>query len=219
MIYLIDFENVNNEGLDGYEYLTPEDSLWIFYSQSTPNIRRQIAEKIFSPVMDVHLYKLHTARKNAIDFYIASKTGQLIEEQAPEQIAIVTKDLGFQSIADYWNHVSEKKCKVILEKNIAGCMLKAKNGDGRFDTVRYDRAQVSLESQYREYAKKRELGQMVCQRLQGTEFEKDQEMVIRLCSEADSKKVLYLSALKTFGRFKGTRLYADIKDVKAGKAA
>lgn len=214
MIYLIDFENVNNDGLDGFEYLTVKDSLYIFYSQSTPNIRRQIAEKIFSPMMDVHLYKLYAARKNAIDFYIASKAGQLIEEQHLDQIAIVTKDSGFQSIADYWSRVSEKKCRVILEKSIANCMLKAQNGGEAYGTVKYDRAQVSLESQYREYEKKRELGKRVGQKLQGTEFEQEQEKVIRICSNADSKKVLYLSALKTFGRARGTRLYADIKDME-----
>lgn len=51
-------------------------------------------------------------------------------------------------------------------------------------------------------------------KLQGSEFEQDQEKIIRICSDADSKKVLYLSALKIFGRVRGTRLYADIKDME-----
>ena len=60
----------------GYEFLTSEDILYIFYSDSVPNIRKQISLKLFQPSMDVRLYKLKTARKNAIDFYIATKLGE-----------------------------------------------------------------------------------------------------------------------------------------------
>lgn len=214
MVYLIDFENINNEGMEGYEYLTEQDSICIFYSQSAPNIRKRIAAKVFEHSMDVSLYKLLTARKNAIDFYIASKLGQLVEQRKAEKIAIVSKDQGFQSIVDYWGHVSEKKCKVILEKSIAECILKARCGDEQYRTVKYDWMQTPLELLYSEYEQQRELERKLRQRLQGTEFELEEQEVVRIISKADNRKVLYLSALKQFGRDRGTRLYANIKDIK-----
>jgi len=214
MIYLIDYENVHNDGMEGYEYLTEADSLYIFYSKAAPNIRKKIAAKIFDSSMEVHLYKLFEPRKNAIDYYIAAKTGQLVERFRPDRLAIVTKDQGFQSIADFWGHAAEDKCKIILEKNIAECILKAKTRDGQFDTVQYDYMQVPLEMSFHEYEKKKELKGKVKEQLLGTEFENEEDKVIDLFSEAESRKVLYLTTLKQFGRERGTRLYANIKDIK-----
>jgi len=214
MIYLIDFENVHNDGMEGYEYLTEEDSIYIFYSKAAPNIRKKIAAKIFDSSMDVHLYKLFEPRKNAIDYYIAAKTGQIVEKFRPDRLAIVTKDQGFQSIADFWGHAAEDKCKIILEKNIAECILKAKAKDEQFAAVQYDYMQVPLEMSYHEYEKKKELMGKVKEHLLGTEFENEENQVVDLFSEAESKKVLYLSALKRFGRERGTKLYANIKDLR-----
>ena len=113
MLYLIDYENVANEGLTGYEFLTSEDRLYIFYSECARNIRKQISLKLFHPSMQIYLYKLRTTRKNALDFYIATKLGELIEKCQITKAAIVTKDQGFHSLVDFWGHVSETKCKII----------------------------------------------------------------------------------------------------------
>ena len=50
--------------------------------------------------------------------------------------------------------------------------------------------------------------------LAGTEFEEDCPKVIDIFAHTESKKGLYLSSLKQFGRERGTRLYASIRDVK-----
>lgn len=133
MVYLIDYENVSNAGLSGYEFLTSQDVLYLFYSDAARNIRKQISLKIFDPSMDIHLYKLKTPRKNAIDFYIASKLGELEEK------------------------------------------------------VRFH--------------------------LAGTEFEEDCPKVIDIFCHADTKKSLYLSSFKNFGRERGTKLYANIREI------
>lgn len=64
-----------------------------------------------------------------------------MERERPDKPSIVTKDQGFQSIADFWGHVSEKKCRIVLGKSIAECILKAKSGNQQYDRVRCDRMQ------------------------------------------------------------------------------
>ncbi len=213
MVYLIDYENVANDGLSGYEFLTPKDALYLFYSDCVHNIRKQISLKIFHPSMEIHLYKLRTPRKNAIDFYIASKLGELIEQQGIEKAAIVTKDQGFLSIVDYWGHVSEKRCKVILDKSISGCILKSGNDDEQYRQVRYQMMPVPLENLYNEYERRKELEEKIQSQLIGTEFEGDCSKVVDIFSHAENRKSLYLSSLKKFGRERGTRLYASIRDI------
>lgn len=214
MVYLIDYENVANEGLMGYEYLTPEDGLYLFYSESARNIRKKISLKIFHPSMEIHLYRLRTARKNAIDFYIASKLGELIGRYGIKKAAIVTKDQGFQSVADFWGHVAENRCKVILEKSISDCILKSGNNDEQYRTVKYQMMPVPLENLYNEYERQKALEGKVRIQLAGTEFEEECSKVIDIFAHADNKKGLYLSSLKQFGRERGTRLYANIWDIE-----
>lgn len=214
MIYLIDYENVKNDGFMGYEFLTSEDILYIFYSDSVPNIRKQISLKLFQPSMDVRLYKLKTARKNAIDFYIATKLGELIAKTQVPKVAVVTKDHGFYSLTDFWAHVSETKCKIIVEKDIADCILKSGNNDEQYRQVKYQMMSVPLENAYNEYEQQKDLEGRLKAQLAGTEFEEDCPKVIDIFAHTESKKGLYLSSLKQFGRERGTRLYVSIRDVK-----
>lgn len=214
MIYLVDYENVKNEGFMGYEFLTQEDVLYIFYSDCVPNIRKQISLKLFQPSMEVHLYKLKTTRKNAIDFYIATKLGELIEREQVTKVAIITKDHGFLSLTDFWGHVSETKCKIIVEKDIAECILKSGNNDEQYRQVKYQMTAVSLESAYSEYEQQKDLEGRLKAQLAGTEFEEDCPKVIDIFAHAENKRGLYLSSLKQFGRERGTRLYASIRDVE-----
>lgn len=213
MVYLIDYENVSNAGLSGYEFLTSQDVLYLFYSDAARNIRKQISLKIFDPSMDIHLYKLKTPRKNAIDFYIASKLGELVEKQHITKAAIVSKDQGFQSVVDFWGHVSETKCKVILEKSISDCILKSNNNDEQYRQVRFHMMSVPLENLYQEYEQQKELEEKVRFHLAGTEFEEDCPKVIDIFCHAENKKSLYLSSLKNFGRERGTKLYANIREI------
>lgn len=214
MVYLIDYENVANEGLTGYEFLTPEDKLYLFYSECARNIRKQISLKIFQPSMEIHLYKLRTARKNAIDFYMASKLGALIEQYEMKKAAIVSKDQGFQSLVDFWGHVAENRCKIILEKSISDCILKSGNNDEQYRMVKYQMMPVPLENLYNEYERQKELEGKVKIQLAGTEFEEECSRVIDIFAHAENRKGLYLSSLKQFGRDRGTRLYASIRDIE-----
>lgn len=164
--------------------------------------------------MEIHLYRLRTARKNAIDFYIASKLGELIGRYGIKKAAIVTKDQGFQSVADFWGHVAENRCKVILEKSISDCILKSGNNDEQYRTVKYQMMPVPLENLYNEYERQKALEGKVRIQLAGTEFEEECSKVIDIFAHADNKKGLYLSSLKQFGRERGTRLYANIRDIE-----
>lgn len=214
MLYLIDYENVANEGLTGYEFLTSEDVVYIFYSECTRNIRKQISLKLFHPSMKIYLYKLRTARKNALDFYIATKLGVLIEKYQITKAAIVTKDQGFHSLVDFWEHVSEAKCKIILEKSISECILKSGNNDDQYRQVKYQMMPIPLENAYNEYERQKELEGKVRLMLAGTEFEEECPKVIDIFTHTQNRKSLYLSSLKQFGRERGVRLYANIRNIE-----
>lgn len=80
MWYMIDYENVHEDGLYGIEMLKKDDRIFVFYNMGDKeNVEngklREAAEKGIS-IQSVVLYK---RGKNALDFYIASKIGELCD--------------------------------------------------------------------------------------------------------------------------------------------
>ncbi|MCD8018529.1 MAG: PIN domain-containing protein [Clostridiales bacterium] len=66
--FLIDYENVNESGLDGAEHLYRTDSLAVFYSKACGNISRKMMNMILESRCEFYAFRLKKAGKNALDF-------------------------------------------------------------------------------------------------------------------------------------------------------
>ena len=78
MLFLIDYENVSNPGMKGSEYLDSEDYVILFYSDAKKHVERRVLDALTSSGCTYEICKLCKTGKNALDFYIASKLGELI---------------------------------------------------------------------------------------------------------------------------------------------
>lgn len=101
MHFLVDFENVKNNGLKDIEYLLTEDSVELFFSDATPTIAKGIFEHLKKFGYEIKICKLPNPRKNALDFYITSRTGELLGGGHQEPIAIISNDKDFKSLQEY----------------------------------------------------------------------------------------------------------------------
>ena len=103
MYFLIDFENVGNEGLRGAQYLLKEDAMIIFFSQACEQIGQRCLRQSMDSFCRLDNCKLKKTGKNALDFYIAAKTGEIFGSGYPGKAAIFSRDQGFAAVRDYWN--------------------------------------------------------------------------------------------------------------------
>ena len=78
MLFLIDYENVGRAGMRGCEYLDVQDHVVLFYSEGKKNAERRSLDQITSSGCVFEICKLYRMGKNALDFYIASKLGEMI---------------------------------------------------------------------------------------------------------------------------------------------
>lgn len=108
--YLIDFENVHNEGLENLDSLNPGDHVHIFYTENALNISLDI---ILSKGMGVEIvgHKV-PVRKQSLDMHLVSYLGYLLGSHA-EQCAyvIVSKDTDYDNIIKYWRDKGYKQIK------------------------------------------------------------------------------------------------------------
>lgn len=68
-MYLVDFENVHNTGLEGIETLAPSDNVYIFYSKNASCID---IDKLIGCKAKLIFMKVDVGVENALDFQLVA---------------------------------------------------------------------------------------------------------------------------------------------------
>jgi len=105
--YLIDFENVGSDGLDGVSELTEKDNVIIFYSINSNKISIEIHQAICSSHAKFEYFRISSGGKNALDFQLATYLGYLISANNNDNYYIISKDMGYQHILKFWKNKIE----------------------------------------------------------------------------------------------------------------
>ena len=101
MIYLIDFENVHEEGFSTLGRLGEKDSVYCFFT-------RNVAKISMSALAGIRSGQLHFVEaesgKQSLDLALVSYLGYLIGTKPQEQnFEIISNDNGFNKVAEFWN--------------------------------------------------------------------------------------------------------------------
>lgn len=102
---LVDWENIvctNNitSVFSGISYLDKEDELYFFYSETCPKLKNKYYNAILNSGCKTKFCRLQNSGKNALDFYIVTEVGRLVE-QGEKEIAILSRDNGYRAVKDY----------------------------------------------------------------------------------------------------------------------
>ena len=101
MIYLIDFENVHEEGFSSLGKLGDKDAVYCFFTKNVAKISMSALAGIRSG--QLHFVEAESG-KQSLDLALVSFLGYLIGTRPQEQcFEIVSNDNGFQKAADFWN--------------------------------------------------------------------------------------------------------------------
>ena len=110
--YLVDFENVNSDGLTGIETLGPSDIVVIFYTKNAASLSIDAHLKLNSAKADLDGIIVESGKKNALDFQLVSYLGFVASRNPDTVYYIVTKDKGFQSVVPFMGRLGVR-CEVV----------------------------------------------------------------------------------------------------------
>lgn len=102
MTYIFDLENVSGKAFTGIENLGENDKIIVFYSQNSKNISIDTHLKIIETKVNKDYIKVRIGGKNALDFQLSSYIGYLFGKNLDEKITIVSGDMGFDFVVDFW---------------------------------------------------------------------------------------------------------------------
>ncbi len=210
--FLIDFENVGDDGLKGAEYLLDEDVVIIFYSQACEKIRQGNLMQIMDSFCHLDICKLKKQGKNALDFYISTKIGEIFGSGYSGKAAIVSKDHGFSAVHDYWKSQGKSR-EVILGSTLEQCILSANENRLRTLQVRELLKPVRLDTEFARHQERLRVRKVLQAAFADSGYEEYLGQIQHLFEKQPSKKILYLDSVKTFGKKDGLAIYHMMKQL------
>lgn len=212
---LVDYENVVFvNGLSGVQYLTPDDTLCIFYSGTCEHIRSEYIHAIERSGCHFFVYRLQTVRKNALDFYIASEAGCILA-RGETHVGLVSRDKGFESIKDFLKIRSNNKINVAIAGNVENVLSALNDRKGRRSQILQDIQMLKLPNEYNRIMEKRQFHDKITNAFSGTDYETATPEILDFIEENRNSLpgTIYTGALHTFGRSAGIEIYRILKTV------
>lgn len=212
MLFLIDYENVGNSGMRGCHYLNMSDDVIVFYSETRKNMERRFLEDITNSGCSFDICKLCKNGKNALDFYIASRLGELFGSGYEGTAIIVSNDSGFQTVREYWDKKALHKKRVLVSACVEDGIISSNENSSRARELRKLRENLSIGEYFEDYMEKVRLKTIIQNLFAGTEFENMTEQIQNLMEQKEkTPKLIYLNCLHSFGREGGLAIYNRMK--------
>ncbi|ORT99825.1 hypothetical protein D081_1406 [Anaerovibrio sp. JC8] len=93
--FYIDYENVHNEGLKGVEKLTPDDTMYLFYSDKADTLKIDVVQKLLATQGNIRFMKIENGVENALDFQLI--TALMCDYSADNNYYIISRDKGYDA--------------------------------------------------------------------------------------------------------------------------
>lgn len=212
MLFLVDYENVGNMGMKGCHYLNPSDHMIVFYSEAKKNMERRFLEDITNSGCVFEVCMLCRSGKNALDFYIASKLGELFGGGFEGTAVIVSHDNGFQAVRDYWDKRADHRRRVLLSACVEDGIVSSNENSERAKELRRMRENLAIGGFFAEYTEEKRIKSIIKSLFAGTEYEEKTEEIQKLMERKEkTPRRIYLNCLHSFGRNGGLAIYNKIK--------
>lgn len=210
--FMIDLENTHSNGLRGAQYLNDTDTVVIFYSDVCKQIEQGALKEVFASGCQIELCKLIKKGSNALDFYIASKIGFLFGSGYSGGMVIISEDKGFQAINHYWQHYGAPNRPISVRPNLEQGILALSERNARWERIRASLMPVDLEKKVADHDETLRIQRELSALFKDTpQADKLPQIMNIITGQTGTGKVLYLSALKQFGRKDGLEIYRRLR--------
>lgn len=154
-IFFVDSENVGDAWIKLFDYLNEDDIILVFYSNKSPNMSYENLILLKHSPVEPEFILCENGTDNSLDFQLVTYLGSLTVKNPDDNLIIVSKDKGFDSVVHFWSergfHVCRKAPSIfhtlISEEPTTVSMSEILEPDSNFpessNTERNDTTEVS----------------------------------------------------------------------------
>lgn len=118
-IYLVDFENVREHGLEGIEELNKTDKVILFHYAGEGEVKYQILSKLAKSKAFTQIQRISSHAKNAMDFEIVAMLGYMLKANGTAiDYKIVSNDKGYLAAIECLKNI-EPKARIEIVSRIS----------------------------------------------------------------------------------------------------
>ena len=134
--YYVDYENVQNDGLNGIQNLRKSDQVFILYSKNANKLKPKMVQNIKKSLAKVSFIEIQYLGSNALDFQLCVLMGMKIGEFSGKtlDIYIVSKDHGYDSVK---NGVSDLLSETLKKRNISLSISRIQTINEQWDNEKF----------------------------------------------------------------------------------
>ncbi len=124
-VFLVDYENVHEAGLEGIDLLTDADKVIIFHGPIKETVDLSIVKSIVKSKAEFDFIGTKRTADNYLDFQLSTYLGYWINQYSKAEFYIVSNDADYDAVIDFWKN--NKKLKIHKQPNISGKIKELKN--------------------------------------------------------------------------------------------
>ena len=124
---------------------------------------------------------------------------------------VISGDTDFKALRDYWQERSGTKHRVFLCESIEQGISATGENSARANLIRAQRKTLDIDQFYVVYQEDLQIRQMLHEAFKGTAYADRLEEIQDTLHTGASSKVIYLDALRRFGRKDGLEIYRKLK--------
>lgn len=207
MYYLIDFENVGIQGIQGVETLSPSDRIHFFSTSNGSKFDVKTLQRFNGKNVSYHDVP---QRKQSVDMHLVSFLGYLIG-QGEKQLVIISKDTDYDDIRNFWKdwNVSVKRAETISASLSPKTIVVAKEAQKKAEQKKPKPAAMTAQE-------KINLNTAVMTTLRKAGYDPDTvgkaaSLVAKHRDQNERKKYIHGAFVQEYGQDKGLKLYHAIK--------
>ena len=218
-IYLVDYENVHNDGVTDIQKLSASDRVVIFYGDSIKSIPFETHVEMMASKAVIEYIETHKVAKNYLDFQLATYLGFLIGKGEKGPVYIISQDTGFDSIVDFWRGrnieafrqpsiASPSTPKDVSLKKGTSTKKKKKKSDHVPKESKKETKEVK-ETKLPEAIRKKIRTELKDEKLPAGKY----TSIYKAVEESENKLALNNALVKTFDTTIGSKIYNHIKKI------
>ena len=110
-IFFVDSENVGDSWIQLFDYLNDDDCILVFYTDKSPNMSYANVVALKQSPFEPEFILCENGTDNALDFQLVTYLGSYTVKNPDDNLIIVSKDKGFDSVVHFWTERGYHVCR------------------------------------------------------------------------------------------------------------
>lgn len=107
----VDSENVGDSWIQLFDYLNDDDCILVFYTDKSPNMSYANVVALKQSPFEPEFILCENGTDNALDFQLVTYLGSYTVKNPDDNLIIVSKDKGFDSVVHFWTERGYHVCR------------------------------------------------------------------------------------------------------------